>query len=63
MAPIVMTQFESLVQRINEAQKVQYNDFIESVLENWGLMNRATSKMDLDDKKMKIDWFILNTSA
>ena len=58
-----MTQFESLVQRINEAQKVQYNDFIESVLENWGLMNRATSKMDLDDKKMKIDWFILNTSA
>ena len=23
-------------------------------------MNQTTSKMDSDDKKMKIDWFILN---
>ena len=23
-------------------------------------MNHTTSKVDLDDKKMKIDWFILN---
>ena len=26
-------------------------------MENWGLMNQTTSKVDFDDKKMKIDWF------
>ena len=26
---------------------------------NWALMNQTTSKVDSDDKKMKIDWFNL----
>ena len=43
-----------------QAQKTQYNEFVESELENWVLINQTTSKVDLDDKKMKIDWFILN---
>ena len=25
-------------------------------MENWALMSQTTSKVDLDDKKMKIDW-------
>jgi len=28
-------------------------------LENWVLMNRTTSKVDSNDKKMKINWFNL----
>ena len=27
------------------------------MLENWDLMNQTTSKVDSEDKKMKIDWF------
>ena len=30
-----------------------------SELENWALMNQTTSKVNFDDKKMKIDWFNL----
>ena len=53
----VRTQFESLAKRINELRpkKTQYNEFVESGLENWILMNQTTSKVDFDDKKMKID--------
>ena len=40
-------------------QRVQYNEFVESGLKNWALMSQTTSKVDLDDKKMKIDWFNL----
>jgi len=29
------------------------------MLENWVLMNQTTSKVDFNDKKMKIDWFTL----
>jgi len=29
-------------------------------LKNWVLINQTTSKVDLDDKQMKIDWLILN---
>ena len=37
----VRTQFESLAKRINELRpkKTQYNEFVESGLENWILMN------------------------
>ena len=28
-------------------------------MKNWALMSQTTSKVDLDDKKMKIDWFNL----
>ena len=38
----------------------QYNEFVETVLENWALMNQTTSKVNSYDKQMKIDWFILN---
>ena len=40
-------------------KKVQYNQSVESKLENWALMSWITSKMDLDNKKRKIDWFEL----
>ena len=55
----VRTQFESLAQRINEPEKAQYNELLESGLENWALMNQTTSKVNSDDKKMKINWFNL----
>ena len=57
----VRTQFESLAKRINELRpkKTQYNEFVESGLENWVLINQTISKMDSDDKKMKTDWFNL----
>ena len=42
-----------------QAQKAQYNEFVESGLENWALMNQTASKVDSDDKEMKIDWFNL----
>ena len=44
---------------MNLAQKTQYNEFVESELKNWTLMNQTTSKVDLDNKKMKIVWFNL----
>ena len=37
----------------------QYNEFVESELENWTLMNQTTSKVNSDDKKVKIDQFNL----
>ena len=42
------------------AQKAQYNESVESGLKNLVLMNQTISKVNSDDKKMKIDWFILN---
>ena len=42
-----------------QTQKTQNNEFVESGLENLALMNQTTSKMDSDDKKIKIDWFNL----
>ena len=39
--------------------KVQNNEFVESELENWVLVNQTISKVDLDDKRMKIDKFKL----
>ena len=41
---------------MDSAQKVQDNEFVESGLENWVLMNQTTSKVGADDKQMKIDW-------
>ena len=35
--------------------KTQNNEFVESELENWALMNQTTNKVDSDDKQMKID--------
>ena len=40
-------------------KKTQYNEFVESGLENWTLMSWITNKVDSDDKKRKIDWFKL----
>ena len=40
-------------------QKAQNNEFVKSELENWVLVNQTTSKVDLDDKRMKIDKFKL----
>ena len=58
---IVRTQFESFTQVMNEfrPKKTQYNEFVESGLENWILMSWTTNKVDSDDKKRKIDWFKL----
>ena len=42
-----------------QAQKAQYNEFVESELENWDLMNQTITNVDSDDKKIKVDWFDL----
>ena len=44
---------------MNLGLKCQYNELVESVLENWVLMNQITNKVNFDDKKMKLDWFNL----
>ena len=56
----VRTQFGSLAQRMDELRlkKTQYNEFVKSELENWALMSWTTSIVDLDHKRMKIDWFM-----
>ena len=41
------------------AQTTQNNEFIESGSENWALMNQIITKLDSDDKRMKIDKFKL----
>ena len=41
------------------AQTTQNNEFIESGSENWVLMNQIITKLDSDDKRMKIDKFKL----
>ena len=43
----------------SQDQKAQNNEFVESGLENWVLVNQKTSKVGLDDKRMKIDKFKL----
>ena len=35
-------------------------NFVKSGLENWILMSQTTSRVSLDDKKIKINWFNLN---
>ena len=57
----VRTRFESLTQKMDglRFKKVQNNEFVESKLENWVLVNQTTNKVDLDDKRMKIDKFKL----
>ena len=57
----VRTKFGSLAQKGGwiQAQKVQNNEFVESELENQDLVNQTTSKVDLNDKRMKIDKFKL----
>ena len=42
-----------------KAQKTQNNKFVENGLENWVLVNQTTTKVDLDDKRIKIDKFKL----
>ena len=42
-----------------QTQRVQYNEFVESGLENQALMSQVTIIIDLDDKKVNIDWFYL----
>jgi len=44
---------------MNLGSNAQYNEFVESGLENWVLMSWTTNKVDSDDKKRKIDWFKL----
>ena len=45
------------------AQKAQNNEFVDSGLENWVLMNQTISKVFFDDKKMKIGWFNLKKKS
>ena len=44
---------------MNLGPRARDNEFVKSWLENWNLMSLTTSKVDLDDKKMKIDLFDL----
>ena len=39
---------------MNLGQRAQYDKFVESGLENWAFMSQTTSKVDPDDKKIKI---------
>ena len=40
-----------------QAKKVQYNEFVESGLENYSLISWITIIVNQDDKKTKINWF------
>ena len=40
-----------------QAQKIQYNKFVESGLENYSLISWITIIVNPDDKKTKINWF------
>ena len=42
-----------------EPKKSETMNFVESVLENWSLVNQTTSKIDFDNKRMKVDNFKL----
>ena len=42
-----------------QAQRAQYNEFVESRLENQALMSCVTIIMDSDYNKVKIDWSYL----
>ena len=42
------------------AQKTQYNEFVESELENWVLMSWITIIMSLGDDKLKVNWIYLS---
>ena len=37
-------------------QKTQNNEFVESGLENRGLMNQTGTQVDLDDKRMQVKY-------
>ena len=39
---------------MNICPKAQRNEFVENELEKWALMNQTTSKMDFNDKGIKI---------
>ena len=41
------------------AQRAQNNEFVENGLENWALINQTNVKVDLDDKWMKLNGFML----
>ena len=38
---------------------MQNNEFVESVLENWTLINQITNKVDSNNKRMKMNKFKL----
>ena len=61
----VRTRFEFLAQKMNglRPKKPKNNEFVESVLENWALMNQITTKVDSDDKRMKINKFKLKKTV
>ena len=40
-----------------QAQRTQYNEFVENELENQALINWITIIVDPDDTKVKVDWF------
>ena len=40
-------------------KKHKNNEFVESGLENWALMNQIITKVDSDDKRMKMNKFEL----
>ena len=43
----------------SQAQRAQYNEFVESGLENQVLMSLITIRMDLEDNKVKVGWIYL----
>ena len=42
-----------------QAQRAQYNEFVESRLENWAIMSWVAIMVDPNDNKVEIDWFLL----
>ena len=54
--PSVRTRFEFLAQHIGwtQAQQAQYNEFVDSRLENWAKMSWTTNKVGSNDKNRKI---------
>ena len=42
-----------------QAQRAQYNEFVESELENQALMSWIAIIVDSNDDKVKIDWYYL----
>ena len=49
----------SPIGRLTLAQWALNNEFVENWLENWALINQTNVKVDPDDKRMKLDRFVV----
>ena len=65
MAPIVKTRFEFPTHYVDglRPKKPKNNEFVESGLENWVLVNQMNSGKDSDDKRMKRKKVVLKISS